>query len=377
MLRPPAAVGRAPRRRRGDPRGAPLPARRAAARVARDAGRHGDRRDRDAVTCRSPRPCRDPRQEAIAATVEELERLGVTRVTILVAGGLRRRPSPREIGLLVPPEFRRRFRGRLIVHDAEDDDARRARRRRRAAAARLPRARRDGPRRHGHRGRDGAARRPRRRSLGASSTRGAAGLGRHFAARDVVVAGLDDSRSSSSACSPRAFRSTASRSCSTCRTSSAATRTRSRPSSGSRAPRRGARSALLPAAVRLAIVERVPRELHGRGGARRHAVDGAHRGAPARDRVQGSDARRAARRVVIGIPPTTPFLPRELPEPGLGRLPRARAGAAALANAFPVKPGGTAILLHDFARRFPAPTQIPYRALFADQRTARDSDALR
>ena len=50
----------------------------------------------------------DPRQEAIAATVDELERLGVARITILVACGLFRRPSPREIGLLVPPEFRRR-----------------------------------------------------------------------------------------------------------------------------------------------------------------------------------------------------------------------------------------------------------------------------
>ena len=64
----------------------------------------------------------DPREEAIAATVEELGRLGVANVTILVAGGLGRRPSPREIGLLVPPEFRRRFRGRLIVHDVEGED---------------------------------------------------------------------------------------------------------------------------------------------------------------------------------------------------------------------------------------------------------------
>ena len=66
--------------------------------------------------------------------------------------------------------------------------------------------------------------------------------------------------------------------------------------------------------------------------------------------------------IVIGIPPTTPFLPRALPNPvsaaylGLGlalRLWR---------NTFPVKPGGTAILLHDFARRFPAPdADFPYR----------------
>jgi hypothetical protein len=34
-------------------------------------------------------------------------------------------------------------------------------------------------------------------------------------------------------------------------------------------------------------------------------------------------------------------------------------------------------LLHDFQRRFPAPSQTPYRALFADPRTARDPRALR
>ena len=44
------------------------------------------------------------------------------QTTILVAGGLLRRTSPREIGLLVPPDFRRRFKGRVIVHDAEADD---------------------------------------------------------------------------------------------------------------------------------------------------------------------------------------------------------------------------------------------------------------
>ncbi|HVW90820.1 MAG TPA: lactate racemase domain-containing protein, partial [Gaiellaceae bacterium] len=63
-----------------------------------------------------------PRHLAIAAAADELERLGVAQTTIVVAGGLLRRASPREIGLLVPPEFRRRFRGRVIVHDAEAED---------------------------------------------------------------------------------------------------------------------------------------------------------------------------------------------------------------------------------------------------------------
>jgi hypothetical protein len=81
--------------------------------------------------------------------------------------------------------------------------------------------------------------------------------------------------------------------------------------------------------------------------------------------------------IVIGVPPTTAFIPRGRPNPlaaaylGLGLALRS------WRNGFPVKPGGTAILLHDFQRRFPAPSQSPYRALFADPRTARDPRALR
>jgi hypothetical protein len=134
---------------------------------------------------------------------------------------------------------------------------------------------------------------------------------------------------------------------------------------------------LLPAAVRLSIVERVPRELTAAavlGG----TPSTAHTEALLRAiEFKGAAIDEPLDAIVIGIPPTTPFLPRAMPNPvtaaylGLGlalRLWR---------NTFPVKPGGTAILVHDFARRFPAPTQLPYRALFADQRTARDSDALR
>jgi hypothetical protein len=69
-------------------------------------------------------------------------------------------------------------------------------------------------------------------------------------------------------------------------------------------------------------------------------------------------------------------MPRERPNPvsaaylGLGlalRLWR---------NAPPVRQGGTVILVHPLTRRFPAPTQAPYRALFYEPHTARDVDAL-
>ena len=66
----------------------------------------------------------DPRQDALAAVVDELERLGVPsrRQTILVAGGLNRRAGQRELESLLAPSAARRFRGRVEVHDAESPD---------------------------------------------------------------------------------------------------------------------------------------------------------------------------------------------------------------------------------------------------------------
>ena len=66
----------------------------------------------------------DPRQAALAAVIEELERLGVPsrHQTILVAGGLNRRAGQRELEALVAPASARRFRGRVEVHDAEAPD---------------------------------------------------------------------------------------------------------------------------------------------------------------------------------------------------------------------------------------------------------------
>ena len=67
----------------------------------------------------------DPRQEALAATIAELERLGIPdeRQTILVASGLGRRSRVRDlVRLLLPPPEARAFHGELVVHDAEDPD---------------------------------------------------------------------------------------------------------------------------------------------------------------------------------------------------------------------------------------------------------------
>jgi hypothetical protein len=80
--------------------------------------------------------------------------------------------------------------------------------------------------------------------------------------------------------------------------------------------------------------------------------------------------------IVIGIPPTTAFIPRERPNPLAATYLGLGVALRSWRNQFPVREGGTAILLHDFQRRFPR-SQAPYRALFADPRTARDARALR
>jgi Lactate racemase N-terminal domain len=68
----------------------------------------------------------DPRRAAIGAVVAELERAGVPmqNQTLLVAGGLARRFAERELEQfgIVSPEFARRFRGRVEIHDVEDPE---------------------------------------------------------------------------------------------------------------------------------------------------------------------------------------------------------------------------------------------------------------
>ena len=66
----------------------------------------------------------DPRHAAVEGASAELERAGVPseQQTLLVACGLGRRAGPADMSLLAAPEFRRRFRGRVVVHDVEDPD---------------------------------------------------------------------------------------------------------------------------------------------------------------------------------------------------------------------------------------------------------------
>jgi hypothetical protein len=316
----------------------------------------------------------EPRHEAISATVDELERLGVRRVTILVAGGLQRRPSAREIGFFVAPEFRRRFRGSVMVHDAEAEDLVEV-----GTAGSVPlRVSRalvetdlivtvtaaETVLHGGPASLLKACGREALRSMGAVSllepgmSQGwdlARQLERLLAARTPTF-GVSLVLNLPNVFGGYPYEEQILERLATSRL------------------RRG--FALVPDGLRRRMVERVPREVTAAavfGG----PPSSAHAEALLRAiEFKGTALDEPLDAIVIGIPPTTLFLPRSRPNPvaaahlGLGLALRM------WRTTFPVRSGGTAILLHDFQRRFQAPTQTPYRALFADPRTARDRDAV-
>jgi hypothetical protein len=133
---------------------------------------------------------------------------------------------------------------------------------------------------------------------------------------------------------------------------------------------------LLPDRLRRRMIEGAPRELTAAavfGG----TPSAAHTEALLRAiEFRGSSLAEPLDAVVIGIPSTTLSLPRGRPNPAIVAYLGLGLALRLWRNAFPVRSGGTAILVHDFRRRFPAPAQVPYRALFADPRTARDREAL-
>ena len=129
----------------------------------------------------------------------------------------------------------------------------------------------------------------------------------------------------------------------------------------------------LPSPVRLRILRRLPVELTALA-----VFAGPPSVAHAEALLRSTEARSVSLPepvdvICVGVPETTPWLPRERPNPvvaatlGLGyalRLWRDR---------FPVVEGGTAILVHRLRRRFPHPGQLPYRAFFQVARDARRS----
>jgi hypothetical protein len=316
----------------------------------------------------------DPRALAIAAVSETLEELGITtgHQTLLVAGGLGRRPSRPEIAALVTPDFRRRFHGSVAVHDAADP-----------ALAGVP--------------------------AGAPRVR----LARELVETDLVV--------TVSAAETVLHGGPATL------LAAADAETQRRATAESLLETGGSEGWRLATLVERALADRVPlfgvslvlnhpqfsgvlrgypyepeaaeriarsplrhafraapegirrRVLHSLRGTRTTAavLAGPPSVAHAEALLRAIELRRATLdepldALVISIPGTTPFLPRERPNPLLAAHLGLAYALGLWRDAFPVHDDGIVILVHRFRRTFPRPTQQPYHVFFRADPIARD-----
>lgn len=322
-----------------------------------------------------PGSARDPRQAAIAAASDELERIGVPteRQTLLVAAGLARRPGRRVIESLVTPEFALRFRGEVAVHDAADPalvDAG-----------------------------DGTLVNPALVETGVVVAIGAA---------ETVLHG-----------GPASFVAAASADAARGLTADSLLETHAAPgwdravalerTLGRRVPLMGVSLTLdvprLSGSLRgypydPDAVERVAGSWLARGF---RLVPGPLRGralgslsleltasavfagppsvAHAEALVRSIDTESATLdepldAILLGIPRATTFLPRERPNALAGAALGLGYALRLWRDAFPVRDGGTAILVSPFRRRFAHPTQQPYRAFFQATRAGREEATL-
>lgn len=309
----------------------------------------------------------DPRRDAIEASVAELERAGVAleRQTLLVAGGLARRSGPGELELLVSPAFARRFSGRVEVHDVEDENLLEAGGARvnpalvqtdavvvvTAAETVL----------HGGPGALLAAAGPEtmRAATAASLVEPAGSEGWKLGtalegdlSRRVPLVGV------SLTLNNPGFRG-------------ALRGYPHDPGAIERLTRLPGRRAfgLLPGAIRRRVLRSLPTELTATA-----VFAGPPSVAHAEALLRGVAARSARidepfDAVCLGIPPATPYLPRENPNPLLAAYLGLGLALRLWRETFPVTEGGSAILVHRFSRRFAHPTQQPYRAFFQALRT--------
>ena len=315
---------------------------------------------------------RDPRQAAIAAAVAELERLGIPTgyQTLLVAGGLARRAGHDLLETLVSPEFARRFHGHVEVHDVESDDLVEI-----GAAGSIP------LRVHpalvntdlvvvvtaaetvlhgGPAALVGASGREVLRAAGAYSlleTSASQGwrlgleLERALARRVPVIGAslvLNHPRLGGTLggypYEPEALDRIV------------------------RSPFRHV-FRMLPGGLRAYVLRSLPLE---RSVAATYAgpPSVAHTEALLRGvELRGVTLDAPLDAICVGVPRTTPYLPRERPNPLLGAYLALGIALRLWRDSFPVVEGGTAILLHRFQRHFSHPTQQPYRAFFAGTRT--------
>ena len=311
----------------------------------------------------------DPREEALATASAELERAGVPmdRQTLLVAAGLARRPSARELESLgvVSPGFARRFRGRVVIHDSEDPGLVAV-----GESGRIPlRVNRalvetdlvvvvsaaETVLNGGPAVLLAAANPEAQRAAGAYSLletgashgwRLAVQLERLLERRLPVVGAsvlLNQPRLTGAArgypYDPAATDRIA--------------RSPFRPGFG-----------LLPGFARDRLMKSIRRELSAAA-----AFGGPPSVAHAEALLRVVEARSTQLdgpldAICIGIPRTTPHLPRERPNPLLAAYLGLGLALRLWRDAFPLVDGGTAILLHRFHRHFAHPTQQPYRELY-------------
>ena len=321
---------------------------------------------------------RDPRQAAIAAAVAELERLGVPTgyQTLLVAGGLARRAGDEQLETLVSPEFARRFHGHVEVHDVEADDLIEI-------------------------GSTGAVPLRVNPALvhtdlvvvvtaaetvlhgGPAALVGAAG-------REVLRAAGAYSLLETSASQGWRLALELERALLRRVPVIGASLVLNHPRLGgtlggypyeTQALERVVRSPfrhlfrMLPGGLRAYVLRSLPLE---------RSVAAAYAGPPSvahtEALLRGVELRvvtldRELDAVCVGVPRTTPYLPRERPNPLLASYLGLGLALRLWRDSFPVAEGGTAILLHRFQRHFSHPTQQPYRAFFVATRGAGRPDA--
>jgi Lactate racemase N-terminal domain len=329
-----------------------------------------------------PQTPAEPRPAALAVAIDELERSGVPsdRTTILVAGGLARRISERDVEQFVPPEFARRFRGSVVVHDAESPEL-----------GPLPLPERPDVRIH-------------RALLETDLVLTVSGAETVLHGGPSVLLGASDPTTIRAAGAYSLLETTASEGWRLAVEIERALR--------QRVPLIG--TSLVHTLPRLtgmlrgypyeeASVERLVgspvRHLFGvlPGAIRRRAlktipasrgISAAFSGPPsvahAEALLRGTEERARSLgepldAVCLGVPGTTPYLPRERPNPLLAAYLGLGLALRLWRDAFPVIDGGTAILVHPFERRFAHPSQQPYRDFFRAVRagSAREPQLLR
>jgi hypothetical protein len=323
----------------------------------------------------------EARPAAIAVAIDELERAGVPseRVTLLVAGGLARKIDRREVESFVPPELARRFRGRVEVHDAESRE--------------LVPVLVEGRHVHVH---------PALVETDLVVTVSAAETVLHGG--PSVLVGASDPVTIRSAGAYSLLETTASQGWHLGVALERELRRRVRMIGTSLVhtlPRltgmlrgypyeeesveRLVASAVrhvfgaMPGPVRLRMLRTIPAS-RGISAAFSGPPSVAHaeallRGTEERARSLGEqlDA------LCLGIPGTTPYLPRERPNPLLAAYLGLGLALRLWRDSFPVVDGGAAILVHPFERRFAHPSQQPYRDFFRAIRagSARDAGLMR